>query len=97
MKEFYCPSSKVAIYEGKNPVSRDVIADLTVDKLFGYNIRVHNTDIKLETLEEDHIGFNFNGATFNKRFERRAPARELLDSLVTAAGYYNPQTQEFYF
>jgi len=97
MEEFYCPNTKVAVYRESKPISIDIITTLTIDQLFEYNIKAHDKNIKLENLEGDHIGFNFNGATFNKKFERRAPAQELLDSLVTAAGYYDPKTQQFYF
>lgn len=97
MEEFYCPNTRVAVYQGNKAIPRRDLTTLTVDKLLEYNIRAQEKDIQLESDGENHIGFNFLGATFNKRFERRAPASELLDSLVNAAGYFDPKTQQFYF
>ncbi len=97
MEEFYCPNTRVAVYQGNKPIPRRDLTTLTVDKLLEYQIRAQEKDILLESNGKDHISFNFLGATFNKRFEKKAPAKELLDSLVNAAGYFDIKTQQFIF
>ena len=98
MIEFYCLTNRIAVYEGNIPLAKEIIRALTVGNLLGYNIRAHEKHpITLETLGEDHVEFNFKGNSFNKRFERKAPATELLDEVVRAAGFFDPRTEQFYF